>query len=85
LLFEKIIEFKLDKIISETNQVIKYFRRLKILLVLIQLGRMNLMTRQEIKPEIALIVNQDAELTIEIDLLTTIPGIGKLTSGHKFS
>jgi transposase len=44
--------------------------------------RINLITRQEqeIKSEIAEIIKSDAELSGRIELLTSIPGIGKLTA-----
>lgn len=44
--------------------------------------RIGLITRQEqeIKSELAEIVKQDAELSKKIELLTSIPGIGKLTA-----
>src|SRR6202012_3934045 len=44
--------------------------------------RINLITRQEqeIKSEIAEIIKSDAELSRRIELLTSIPGIGKLTA-----
>jgi len=44
--------------------------------------RIKLIDKQEleIKAEIAAIVKQDAELVKKIDLMTTIPGVGKLTT-----